>query len=581
MNNSKKTCGVLAILAFASIAGTYIYNKYDARVQGEAPIEARFGASSAGASALHADAQSLPVAQAADLHKDSAAIAAKPPVYSSIVPMGQVLRNLDSTISDWRDLRPQSLVVAPLPNLEVNFTMASVREEHGRTIWVGRNPDLPGAFLVSVATKDAWQAVLSYGIPTESAFEIQVAGGVAKVSEQPRGFNCAEPIAGCASTAANRSAPITGDSVVGGDNSKIYYVDVLFFYDYYVQVFRSKDQIKSTLIARLEAANIILENSQVGNCRWRFIDCYEVPVYMRPESLEADLNIMRDCSGEVGNYVLERMINRRADQAVLMLESSRGDGYAGMAELLGQYSVVLWDSGYQTLTHELAHNFGCNHDRLESSSGAKDEDWKYNYAWSVKESGLDCEIYYYGTIMSYATTDRFDYFSNPNISVNGYTIGYHVGHPQAAYNALVMRQNGPWMAILGDEVPEPKILSHPKSVTLTVGASATLSVTVSSLADMRFQWRKGITAISGGTGPTLTISGAKLSDAGVYSVEVTNDTGTSISRPATVTVTTVNVPTTYSDGGGGGGAPSLLYFVAFGMAVTVRQVLRSRKLQKH
>ena len=70
----------------------------------------------------------------------------------------------------------------------------------------------------------------------------------------------------------------------------------------------------------------------------------------------------------------------------------------------------------------------------------------------------------------------------------------------------------------------PTISSHPAAVTRTYGQSATMSVTasVSDGGTLSYQWLKGGVSVSGATNASLVISSLELSDAGSFSVYITN-----------------------------------------------------------
>jgi hypothetical protein len=88
----------------------------------------------------------------------------------------------------------------------------------------------------------------------------------------------------------------------------------------------------------------------------------------------------------------------------------------------------------------------------------------------------------------------------------------------------------------------PQITSPPQSATGTVGATAQFAVEASGSAPLSYQWRKdGINLANGGrlggvTGPALTITGLQLTDAGVYTVIVSNAAGTVTSSGGTLSV---------------------------------------------
>ena len=81
----------------------------------------------------------------------------------------------------------------------------------------------------------------------------------------------------------------------------------------------------------------------------------------------------------------------------------------------------------------------------------------------------------------------------------------------------------------------PTISSHPAAVTRTYGQSATMSVTasVSDGGTLSYQWLKGGVSVSGGTSSSLVISSLELSDAGSFSVIVTNTLANALSTAVT------------------------------------------------
>jgi hypothetical protein len=106
----------------------------------------------------------------------------------------------------------------------------------------------------------------------------------------------------------------------------------------------------------------------------------------------------------------------------------------------------------------------------------------------------------------------------------------------------------------------PSISSQPASITVTAGQSVSFSVTAIGSAPLSYQWKKGGAAISGATSSTLSIASTVTSDAGNYTVEVTNPYGTATSSAASLTVNAAPAPnggaSGGSSGGGGGGVPS-------------------------
>jgi hypothetical protein len=128
----------------------------------------------------------------------------------------------------------------------------------------------------------------------------------------------------------------------------------------------------------------------------------------------------------------------------------------------------------------------------------------------------------------------------------------------------------------------PAITAQPQNQTVTSGNNATFSVTAGSNPAPTYQWYLGNTALTGATGSTLTLANVRASDAGDYTVVVTNALGSVTSSKATLTVTTTPVtppPPAPSGGGGGGGAPShwfMLALLVLGAARLARRAANPR-----
>ena len=82
----------------------------------------------------------------------------------------------------------------------------------------------------------------------------------------------------------------------------------------------------------------------------------------------------------------------------------------------------------------------------------------------------------------------------------------------------------------------PQIETPPTDCTVTEGATVSLSVTASGAGPLSYRWLKGGVPIVGATSATLTFSPVRLTDAGSYTVEVSNAAGTAVSAAAVVRV---------------------------------------------
>ena len=73
-------------------------------------------------------------------------------------------------------------------------------------------------------------------------------------------------------------------------------------------------------------------------------------------------------------------------------------------------------------------------------------------------------------------------------------------------------------------------------VTVNPGQQASFNVVASGTAPLTYQWNKNAIAITGATGSTYTIASVVSTDAGNYTITVTNSAGSVTSSVATLTV---------------------------------------------
>jgi glucose/arabinose dehydrogenase len=83
----------------------------------------------------------------------------------------------------------------------------------------------------------------------------------------------------------------------------------------------------------------------------------------------------------------------------------------------------------------------------------------------------------------------------------------------------------------------PSITTHPSSVTVSVGQSATFTVAATGAAPLSYQWQRNGVNISGATAASYTRSNAQLADSGSqFRCVVSNAAGSATSNAATLTV---------------------------------------------
>ena len=82
----------------------------------------------------------------------------------------------------------------------------------------------------------------------------------------------------------------------------------------------------------------------------------------------------------------------------------------------------------------------------------------------------------------------------------------------------------------------PLITAQPQTSTVAIGGSAWFTVTAIGAATLNYQWKLAGVNIVGATSPTYTIYSIQASQAGSYTVVVTNASGTATSQPAILSV---------------------------------------------
>jgi hypothetical protein len=130
-----------------------------------------------------------------------------------------------------------------------------------------------------------------------------------------------------------------------------------------------------------------------------------------------------------------------------------------------------------------------------------------------------------------------------NNPLSGTTAGsLTIGSAQPAhagnYSVVVSNAGGSVtssVAVLTVNVP-PTIATPPQSQSVKCTSNATFTVTASGTAPLHYQWQFNNTAIPGATGSSYTRAGVQESDAGHYSVTVTNVAGSATSESALLTV---------------------------------------------
>ncbi len=132
---------------------------------------------------------------------------------------------------------------------------------------------------------------------------------------------------------------------------------------------------------------------------------------------------------------------------------------------------------------------------------------------------------FYSTNLPGATDSSYTRFSSQPADAGPYSV--------TVSNALGTTNSSP--ATLTVIVP-PLITAQPQNVTTNQGSNATFTVAASGTGPFGYQWRFNAANISGATASSYTRSNVQSSNAGNYSVTVSNFAGTALSSNALLTV---------------------------------------------
>ncbi len=148
---------------------------------------------------------------------------------------------------------------------------------------------------------------------------------------------------------------------------------------------------------------------------------------------------------------------------------------------------------------------------------------------------------YYGSNLS--TTEIY----NPQTGIWSY--GEQMISARSGHKATMLNDGRVLITGGSNNPPEiysyaPEVLSHPSSQNELQNKSVVLSVTAGGGGNQLYQWKKDGVNILNATLATLTIRSVQLSDAGSYTVTVTNSEGSVVSNSAILTV----IPDSDGDG---------------------------------
>jgi len=146
------------------------------------------------------------------------------------------------------------------------------------------------------------------------------------------------------------------------------------------------------------------------------------------------------------------------------------------------------------------------------------------------ETSMTYQWYFDGTAISGATSSSYTIADAQTSNAGSYWVQIVNGGGSVTSSTATLTVNVP-----------PTIIIPPQSQTVTQGQSASFSVTASGTTPLSYQWYLNGSALSGATSSGLGLNSVQTTQAGSYSVMVSNVAGTVTSGAATLTV---NVPPT-------------------------------------
>ena len=156
--------------------------------------------------------------------------------------------------------------------------------------------------------------------------------------------------------------------------------------------------------------------------------------------------------------------------------------------------------------------------------------------------GVTYQWYKNGAAISGATGFLYTINNTTSADAGSYTVVVTNGAGSVTSSAATL-------TVIGSGGLAPTISGQPTDQSVAVGFLTFLGVTASGAQPLAYQWYKGGVAIAGATTMFFTVSASQASDAGTYTVVVSNSFGSVTSSAATVRVGNAR-PGTRSKGGG-------------------------------
>ncbi len=289
----------------------------------------------------------------------------------------------------------------------------------------------------------------------------------------------------------------------------------------------------SLALSAVANANLVYANSGV-NAELNLVHSGLVTYTENPSSISTDLTALKGTTdGKMDNvHTLRNAYG--ADLVTLIGSGYRGAGTCGIAGVMITVSTSFATNAFNIVdrtcavgnlsyAHEVGHNQGLHHDPANASSTSS-----YPYAYGYQDpSG------YFRTALSYGSSSRVPYLSNPMVSYSGLPTG-----TPGQDNARALRNNlstiAAFRSTAGSTAGSPSCTYAVSTTLLKFGSSAntkSLSVT----APTGCAWNVSLS----GTASWVTVS--TMSGTGNGVVKITTSANTGPGRSTSLTVATKSV----------------------------------------
>jgi hypothetical protein len=197
----------------------------------------------------------------------------------------------------------------------------------------------------------------------------------------------------------------------------------------------------------------------------------------------------------------------------------------------GAYSVIVSNAGGSTISNEATLTVNQpvgTAPSITSHPASQTVNAGAAVSLNVVATGtapLSFQWYRNGAAITGATTSMFSISNAQGTDAAAYTVVISNSAGATTSNVANVAVNAP-----------PSIVTPPAGRVAIVGSAVQLTVVANGSGPLAFQWRKDGVPISGATAATLSLEAVQPSDAGSYSVVVSNTAGAATSVAAQVTI---------------------------------------------